>query len=104
MAYNTRYQLDADPWPESLGVTIDADEGFMGMALEADGSTREACSWYEHERDVRSLSLKFPGVLFTLKGAGEQVGDLWMEYYCDGKIQRERAVITYPRFDESKLV
>jgi len=34
---------------------------------------------------------------------GEDSEDLWVEYYLNGKMQREKAVISYEPFDENKL-
>ena len=63
----------------------------------------DECKWYNHEKDMRAYSKKHPKVLFELSGEGEEAGDLWKEYYLNGKMQRAKAVLTYDTFDIKKL-
>ena len=63
----------------------------------------ESCKWYEHEADMREFSKRYPVVLFTLAGEGEEAGDLWKKYFKNGKMQIAKAVITYDDFDAKKL-
>ena len=63
----------------------------------------EECKWYEYEGDMKWLSKEFPTVLFTLKGTGEESGDLWVRYFKGGKVQTCQAKITFDEFDEKKL-
>lgn len=63
----------------------------------------EEIKWYNHEKDMREYSKKHPKTLFKLSGEGEGSGDLWIEYYRNGKMQRAKAVLTFDEFDESKL-
>jgi len=64
----------------------------------------EQVKWYDHKEEMKEYSSKYPKVLFILSGEGEEAGDLWREYYLNGKVQACEAKITYPAFDESKLV
>ncbi len=59
--------------------------------------------WYEHEKTMREISAKFPSVLFTLIGKGEEAGDMWRKYFKSGKMQTAKAVISFDTFDEKKL-
>jgi hypothetical protein len=59
--------------------------------------------WYNHAEDMKKVSALFPDVLFTLEGEGEDAGDLWKEYFLNGKSHRVNVEITYAPFDESKL-
>jgi hypothetical protein len=63
----------------------------------------DSIKWYEHEKDMRQYSLKHPNTLFKLSGEGEESGDIWQEYYLNGKMQRVTAIIVFGDFDESKL-
>lgn len=85
-------------------------EKFEKAGMEADISTlREAwmndvtMKWYDAETDLKILSKEFPTVLFTLRGDGENSGDMWVRYFLGGRVQYAQAEITYPKFDESKL-
>jgi len=61
------------------------------------------CKWYEHEKDMREYSKKYPETVFALKGEGEESGDIWTEYYKDGKMQRAKAKIVVDDYNESLL-
>lgn len=97
MGYNTRYHLDYDgPFNEDIEKT---------METLADGYNpfEEETKWYTHEKDMRMLSKQFPDNLFTLRGDGDDNEDMWKEFYLNGKMQREEAIITFLGFDPSKL-
>jgi len=63
----------------------------------------EPVKWYSYRSDMIKFSSKYPDVLFELYGVGEEEGDIWKEYYYNGKFQFAKAIITYDEFDESKL-
>jgi len=73
-------------------------------AINDTGGTEEPCKWYQHEEDLRDFSKKYPDLLFELKGAGEDSGDIWVEYYKNGKMQRVEARIIFDPFNEHELV
>lgn len=103
MGYCTHYELDADPWPETLSALIESEEiEELSYAIEPNGNSSESAKWYEHETDMITLSLKFPGVLFTLSGEGEEAGDIWVKNFKDGKIQRRKGEVVIPPFDPNK--
>jgi hypothetical protein len=59
--------------------------------------------WYDHHDHMLKISTDYPDLIFTLKGEGEEAGDLWKKYYKNGKYQEARAQIVYEEYDESKL-
>lgn len=127
MGYDTSYKLSWKPLPEWRACTHhqipgkkycpecgrnqkspDAEiwlvldkPGYEEMYGAADGGN--TCKWYECEEEMRIVSAQFPGVLFELTGNGEEPGDIWIAYFLDGKMQKERARITYGEFDKEKL-
>ena len=52
---------------------------------------------------MKEFSKLFPIALFSLSGEGEEQGDIWVEYYQNGKMQEAMAKITYEEFDVNKL-
>ena len=62
-----------------------------------------SCKWYEHDEHMLALSTRFPMVVFTLDGDGEERGDVWRKYYCAGKSQDANAKVVYEEFDPEKL-
>jgi len=68
-----------------------------------DGTGSDRTKWYDHQKDMKVLSEKFPTVLFTLNGEGEEGGDLWKEYWLGGKVQVAQARIVYDEFSPNAL-
>ncbi len=64
----------------------------------------ESAKWYDHEADMREFSKLHPTTTFKLIGEGEDAGDMWHEYYRNGKMQRCKSIVTYEPFDENKLI
>ena len=60
--------------------------------------------WYEHTEHMCRVSKEYSNVLFILTGNGEEPEDMWVKYFMNGKVQIEKAVITYGKFDPKKLV
>ena len=63
----------------------------------------DATKWYYHDEEMIELSKQFPETVFYLYGEGEESGDLWYQYYKNGKSQYCPAIVTYEPYDESKL-
>ncbi len=59
--------------------------------------------WYDHDEDMKILSVQFPEVTFILEGEGEEAGDLWRAYYKSGKMKTYEAKIVYDEYDPKEL-
>lgn len=104
MGYYTKYELSTDSSNNLEIIEYFRTEcDSANYALNSDGEYQDECKWYEHEKDMRDISRKFPETVFTLKGEGEQSGDIWREYYKNGRMQRTEAKIIFESFNESKL-
>jgi hypothetical protein len=99
MGYYTLHQLEIVKGND--GVT-DYEKEISELSEYADCFS-DSIKWYEHETDMRVYSLKHPNTLFKLSGEGEESGDIWAEYYLNGKMQKVYAEIVLAPFDESKL-
>ena len=51
--------------------------------------------WYTSEQDMLELSAAFPQITFRLHGVGEEAGDLWNEYFHNGKAEFCQSTIIY---------
>lgn len=100
MGYYTDYTITTDNTTQELkgemkkfGFLDEWDEGLWG------GNAK----WYDWSDDMAKLSKKFPDVLFTIEGRGEDSTDIWGYYYKDGKsyIQAEVTIYDYPEAPES---
>jgi hypothetical protein len=109
LGYYTNFSLEA----ENIGGNPDYDkevirqnspedlvENLLGQSYLFNTDTK----WYDHPEDMKKVSKAYPGVLFTLNGAGEESGDIWRKYYFDGKEQYTEARIEFDAFDLTKLV
>jgi hypothetical protein len=114
MGYYTNYSLEYEILEETEeGKTSSTEERLVEEMNSEDacqyGSlmlfVREGvdCKWYEHDEEMKPLSAKFPTVLFTLKGEGEESGDLWVKYYLAGKSQMCQGITAFEPFDKEKL-
>ena len=52
---------------------------------------------------MREYSKRHPKTVFKLIGTGEEAGDMWIEYYLNGKMQRTVAKIVFDDYDQNKL-
>ena len=103
MGYYTQHELEVIAGDNSLIVELREECEEAEYALEENGDTYDACKWYSHERDMRAFSEKHPEALFRLSGEGENAGDIWVEYYRNGKMQQCKAKIVIPDFDPELL-
>ena len=119
MGYYTTYELEiegqGEKWVQGVdeaGNSVRVNIGHDHAAIEheivqASGYSSlfegEAIKWYGHDEEMRAISRKYPDLLFTLTGVGEESGDMWRCYYQAGKCQRELACIEYGKFNPSYL-
>lgn len=82
---------------------IDCHEEMEYALGKSFGEDEESCKWYSHQNDMRKLSERFPDAVFLLEGEGEEAGDIWKEYYKNGKMQRSSARLVFDEYDETKL-
>ena len=95
MGYYTRYELTVEDC-ERHEKEIELIAGYSGLF-------DDELKWYEHESNMREHSLNHPNVLFRLDGEGEESGDIWIEYYKNGKMQKTKAKLMFDDFREELL-
>jgi flavoprotein len=107
MGYCTCYSLSLKSVDQDEAYTIledlakDCEDA--KYALDDEGKTNESVKWYDHEKDLKEFSKKYPEVLFELSGEGEESDDIWKKYFLNGKVQLCSAQIIFPEFDPRKL-
>lgn len=119
MGYYTTYELSiegkGENWVHGVdesGKTVRVNIGYDHEAIEREIVEQsgysslfdgEAIKWYDHDDEMKQISKKYPDLVFTLVGVGEESGDMWCKYYQAGKCQHEPARIEYGKFDPAKL-
>lgn len=113
MGYYTYYELSVKPKKNqiffdkdtimAINEAVDRLDVFESGCVE-DGAWYANAKWYDHFEDMTALSAKFPNALFELSGTGEEFGDIWVEYFCDGRSQHCDAEIVYEEPDMEALV
>ena len=119
MGYYTKFEIEisgeGDNWV--TGVDRDGNRVEVNIGIDHDVVLQEIkdlsgyddpfdsdiYKWYEYDENMREVSIKYPALLFTLHGEGEESSDLWCAYYQNGKCQRVDAEITYAPHDPTKM-
>ena len=96
MVYYTDYSLDlSDNSKMNKVVEVLQELEVIGYTLDDSLETYEAVKWYSHKKDMQTLASKFPEVLFTLQGKGEDSGDIWKWYFQGDKDHYVKAKFVY---------
>ena len=75
----------------------------IGYALDENFERCDSAKWYDHETELKEISIQIENVLFELHGEGEETMDQWYKYFENGKMQHCQAIVTYEPYDEQKL-
>ena len=105
MGYYTDFTLKVTPPFNSENEVSDFNETFTRLTdyeFEND-FTMYGVKWYDHDKNMLTLSRTYPDRLFQLDGVGEEHDDVWRTYYKDGKSHDAEVITTYEPYDESKL-
>ena len=103
MGYYTQFQLEYEPELDEIRDVLKDNKFCPYSPLYDVFCEGEPTKWYDHEDNMRRLSSMFPDVLFTVKGVGEEMPDIWVKYFKGGKCQYCKGKVTYDPFDETKL-
>lgn len=107
MGYNTVYSLEIGSL-EGLTKLQQRDlyeeeiDGSFTIGQLTNGDCDEM-RWYQHDDDMDLISKNYPNVLFTLRGEGEESGDIWQTWYRNGKHITVRAEVVIPEPDLTQL-
>ena len=103
MGYYTQYELEVDGEICDYDPFVDHEKD-IGAISGFCNPFEEECKWYDREDHMRKYSKKYPEKLFKISGKGEISGDIWVEYYKDGLMQRCEAKIEFAPSEENLLL
>ena len=98
MGYYTKFDLTVIGQTEE-----DHEENLTDKYNDGYPLCDELNKWYNWEKNMKEYSLQYPDLVFKLEGYGEEIGDIWIAYFSNGKVQHCPAIITFDEFDEKKL-
>ena len=104
MSYYTSFNLSVEGG-ETQNIIKDLHSAYevSKIALDINGNREDRTYWYNHEKDMTEFSKRYPKILFTLYGEGEDNKDMWREYFKNGKCHTIFANVSFDDFDESML-
>ncbi len=95
MGYYTWYTLevlkDPDNQEEQFWEELNTTTGFAKDFERYGGSEAK---WHDWEKDMVEISKKFPKMMFSLGGNGEESLDIWRAHFCNGQYNY-REIQTY---------
>lgn len=102
MGYYTNYELEVEGsgpvydkfMREIDNIVVARDNYDLDVRKLMDGGYDEM-KWYEHDEDMKQMSSEWPNMLFILKGAGEERGDVWKAWYRNGGIHKLKAKVVF---------
>lgn len=100
MGYLTNHGFMCDD-PENYNKYVDELGVLSGYDLDL---FRDSVKWYDCEDHMREFSKRYPEVLFTIHGSGEDSGDIWDLHAKNGKLQMCQAEFVIPEYDPEKMV
>lgn len=108
MGYYTNYSLSFSPENKNDRIGKDKYDAILRELSKMNVFDDEECTyaydkWYDHDKDMRLISSKFPGIVFELDGNGEESDDIWVSYYLNGGSQFAPAQIQFDKFCRNKL-
>lgn len=87
MGYLTKYELELEINCDDQEILNQIHYFMKNNSDNYYGLGDDNYTWYNHEEEMKKLSVKFPNILFTLYGEGEEAGDIWYKYFKNGKMQ-----------------
>lgn len=85
MGYLTCYDITLLEGDENEFQNFLEDLAFVsGYPSLVDGYADDV-KWYDWEKDAFNVSKKYPNIYFRIDGEGEEMGDNWRYYCCNGK-------------------
>ena len=110
MGYFTTFSLTAQQDTKEIELTEEMKLAFIESSKDLEETDVEElfdgylnAKWYEYESDMQDFSKKFPKILFTVDGAGENGSYIWRHYFLNGKSQRDEAQIVFEGFNPELL-
>lgn len=94
MAYLTNYELEIIEGEDLIENVIkkESEECLeLSYSLDESGYTKESSKWYDHEKDMKEISKKYPNSTFSLSGESEDSEEIWVKIFKNGKMTYEKS-------------
>lgn len=88
MGYDTSFSLrlvKGDPAEYDKFIEkLRKKSGYDGLC-DGDCYDGEGIHWYDHEKDLKNVTKKFPDLIIEVNGVGEDYDDIWTERWQNGR-------------------
>lgn len=99
MGYQTDFKVSSEPAVSMLDKILKEETEYDFE----DGRSTDSIKWYDHAEDMKRISLQIPNTLFTVDGNGEENGDIWRNFFKDGKMGGGLAELVYPEYNPEEM-
>ena len=101
MGYDTSFSLrlvKGDPAEYDKFIEkLRKKSGYDGLC-DGDCYDGEGIHWYDHEKDLKSVTKKFPDLIIEVNGVGEDYDDIWTERWQNGRSEGYGCIKSSPFF------
>ena len=59
--------------------------------------------WNDWKKDMIEISKKFPKMMFSLEGDGEEVLDIWIAHFCNGQCNYREIQTYWEKFNPEEF-
>lgn len=99
MGYITTFTIEKVEGPQEEYNNILNELKELGLEQLAE-SEKDTLKWDDHAVDMENITSKHPEAVVLLYGHGEDIDDVWYEYWKGGKVYRE--ILRPKKFEEVK--
>lgn len=105
MGYYTIYSLSViiDPNNETEAFKKELNNYFTDTEIKELFDGYLEAKWYDWSANLEGISKKFPNMLFSLSGEGEEPLDIWIAHFCNGDYNYREIQTYWEPFDEEEF-
>jgi hypothetical protein len=98
MGYYTNFEIEIDRDGDAVITDLMTSASYTRFFSTGSNTWRseDKWKWYDHEDELKAVSLRHPLSRITVVGYGESEGDIWCKYFVAGQMQKHELKITFP--------
>jgi len=102
MGYYTKFTIEVtgaapDLDLQDIADSLDEISEYNFEVEEGTIQSSDTYKWYEHSEHMKVLAKKYTSLMFTLKGEGEEAGDIWRQFFKGDKFsEKQHPTFVFP--------